>query len=237
MSKAAEHHRQASTHYHDAARHHQEAAHFSQAGNHEKAAYHAAFAAEHQRRASQHADEAAKHRPSSAAKAILFVALCFGLMSPKFMNAAETLGSRELLAQYMIELQTSPEDQALRERIIKMERTITPSLAVSAEANRFFVKATIYQQEATNIAASDPLATSARDFAIFYYKEALLIAPWWPEAYYGLSTSLEASGRLNEAVAALKLYIVAGPDSAGISAAEDRLCAIAVKRDKGAAKP
>jgi tetratricopeptide (TPR) repeat protein len=237
MSKAAEHHRQASTHYHDAARHHQEAAHFSQAGNHEKAAYHAAFAAEHQRRASQHADEAAKHRPSASAKAILFVALCLGLMSPQFMTAAETSGSRELLTQYVIELQTAPEDQALRERIIKLERTLTPSLAVPADANRFFVKATIFQQEATDIQASDPLSTSARDFAIFYYKEALLIAPWWPEAYDGLSRSLEASGRLNEAVAALKLYIVTRPNSAGASAAEDRLCAIAAKRDKGAAKP
>jgi hypothetical protein len=154
-------------------------------------------------------------------------------MLPRFTVAAETLGSRELLARYLIELQSAPEDQALRERIIRLERTLTPSPAVPADANRFFVKATIFQQEASDIQASDPLSTSARNFAIFYYKEALLIAPWWPEAYDGLSRSLEATGRLNEAVAALKLYIVTGPNSAGASAAQDRLCAIAVKRDQG----
>jgi len=170
-------------------------------------------------------------------KTILFGAICFGLILPRFTIAAETLGSRELLARYVIELQSAPEDQALRERIIKLERTLTPSLAVPADANRFFVKATIFQQEASDIQASDPLSTSARDFAIFYYKEALLIAPWWPEAYDGLSRSLEATGRLNEAEAALKLYIVTGPNSVGASAAEDRLCAIAVRRDQGVAKP
>jgi tetratricopeptide (TPR) repeat protein len=165
-------------------------------------------------------------------KPILLGAICFGLMLPTFMVAAETLTSRELLARYVIELQNVPEDQSLRERIIKLERTLTPSPAVPADANGFFVKATIYQQEASNIQASDPLATSARDFAIAAYKKALLIAPWWPEAYYGLSTSLEASGRFNEAVTALKLYIVTGPNSAGASDAQDRLRAIAVKMDR-----
>jgi tetratricopeptide (TPR) repeat protein len=170
-------------------------------------------------------------------KTILFFAICVGLMLPRFANAAESSNSRELLAQYVAELQRAPEDQALRERIIRLELTLTPSPAVPAEANHFFVKATIFQQEASDIRASDPLSTSARDFAIFYYREALLIAPWWPEAYDGLSRSLEATGRLNEAEAALKLYIVTGPNSAGASAAEDRLCAIAVKRDQGVAKP
>src|SRR5581483_10127794 len=61
MSKAGEHHRLASTHYHDAAHHHQEAAHLSDAGSHDAAAYHAAIAAEHQRTADYHAAEAAKH--------------------------------------------------------------------------------------------------------------------------------------------------------------------------------
>ena len=152
-------------------------------------------------------------------KLILFGAICVGLMLPRLASAAVVSTPREVLAQYVIELQKAPEDQALREQIIRLERTMTPSPAVPVDANRFFVKATIFQQEATDINASDPLAASARDFAIFYYREALLIAPWWPEAYYGLSTSLKASGRLNEAAAALKLY------------------AIAVKRDQGVAKP
>lgn len=89
----------------------------------------------------------------------------------------------------------------------------------------------MYQQEASTMRGYESLATSARDFAITAYKGALLIAPWWPDAYYGLGTTLEASGRLDEAEAALNLYLITGPGAAGASAAEDRLCAIAVKRD------
>jgi hypothetical protein len=170
-------------------------------------------------------------------KMILFGAICVGLILPRLGNAAESSSSRELLGQYVAELQKTPEDQALRERIIKLELTLTPSPAVPAEATRFFVKATIFQQEAGDIRGYDSLATSARDFAISAYREALLIAPWWPEAYYGLSTSLEASGRFDEAVAALNLYIVTGPNAAGASAAEDKLCAIAMKREKASIQP
>jgi tetratricopeptide (TPR) repeat protein len=172
-------------------------------------------------------------------KTILFSAICLGLMLPWFANAAEPSSSHELLAQYVADLQKAPEDQALRERIIRLVLTLTPSPAVPAEANRLFVKATIFQQEASDIQGYDQLAMSARDFAISAYKQALLIAPWWPEAYYGLSKSLEASGRLNEAVAALNLYVITKPNAAGASAAEDRLRAIAIamKVDKASIKP
>lgn len=170
-------------------------------------------------------------------KTILFGVICLGLMFPGLAIAAEVSNPRELLAQYVTALQQGPEDQMLRERIIRLERTLTPSPAVPADAMRLFVKATIFQQEATDIRAHDPLAMTARDLAISAYRQALLIAPWWPEAYYGLSTTLEESGRFDEAVAALNLYIATGPNSAGSSAAQDKLRAIAVKRDQVFVKP
>ncbi|HLJ74692.1 MAG TPA: tetratricopeptide repeat protein [Thermoanaerobaculia bacterium] len=160
---------------------------------------------------------------------ILFGAICFCLLLPKFAVAAETSNPRELLARYVVELQTAPEDQPLRERIIRLERTMMPSPAVPEEAKRFFVRATIFQQEASDIRGREPLAMSAYAFAISSYKEALLIAPWWPEAYYGLSTSLQGAGRYDDAVAALNLYMATGPNAAGASAAADRLCAIAAR--------
>ena len=171
-------------------------------------------------------------------KMILFGAICFCLLLPKFAIAAETSSPRELLARYVVELQTAPDDQALRERIIRLERTLSPSPVISEDAKRFLVRATIFQQEAGDIQGREPLAMSAYAFAISAYKEALLIAPWWPEAYYGLSTSLQGSGRYDDAVAALNLYIATGPNAAGASAAEDRLCAIAVavKRDRALLK-
>ena len=137
----------------------------------------------------------------------------------------------------MVELQTAPDDQALRERIIRLERTLTPSAVVPQEAKRFLSRATIFHQEANDIRGHDPLAMSAYAFAITAYKEALLIAPWWPEAYYGLGASLQESGRFDEAAAALNLFMLTRPDAAGASAAEDRLCAIAVvKRGQALSK-
>ena len=165
-------------------------------------------------------------------KPILFGAICIGLILPRFMIAAETSTPREMLAQYVAELQKAPEDQALRERIIRLELTLAPLPAVPEVAQQLFSKATFFEREAGSMQGNDALALSARGFAISSYKEALLIAPWWPEAYYGLSTSLEASGRLNEAVTALNLYVVTRPNSVGASDAEERLRAIAAKRDR-----
>jgi len=159
-------------------------------------------------------------------KGILIAAIGFCLL-PKFAVAAETSNPRELLARYVVELQTAPEDRALRERIIRLERTLTPAPAIPEEAKRLFARATIFQQEASDIRGREPLAMSAYGFAIAAYKEALLVAPWWPEAYYGLGTSLQGAGRYDDAVAALNLYIVTGPNAAGASAVADRLCAIA----------
>ena len=167
---------------------------------------------------------------------IAFGAICFALLLPKVTMAAETSTARQLLAQYVVDLQTAPDDQVLRERIIRLELTLRPSPVVPVEARRFFVKATIFQQQAADIKSSDPLAMAAGEMAMSAYREALLIAPWWPEAYYGLSTSLEASGRFNEAVAALNLYVITGPGSAGASNAEDKFCSIAVKRDRASLK-
>ena len=173
------------------------------------------------------------HRP-----AILIAAIFVCLLVPNFASAADTTSARELLARYVVELQTTPEDQALRERIIRLERTITPSPAVPQEAQRLFARATIFQQEANDITGREALAMSAYAFAISAYKDALLIAPWWPEAYYGLSRSLQGAGRYDDAVAALNLYIATGPNVAGASAAADRMCAIAaaIQRDRGVSK-
>jgi tetratricopeptide (TPR) repeat protein len=166
--------------------------------------------------------------------AILFGVICVGLMVPRSTMAAETSSSPELLGQYVAELQKAPEDQALRERIIRLERTLRPSPEVSVVARRLFVTATTFEMEAAHIRGNDALAISAREFAISAYKEALLIAPWWADAYFGLSRSLEASGRFHEAVAAMNLYVITEPDRAGANAAEERLCAIAnaLQRDQ-----
>jgi tetratricopeptide (TPR) repeat protein len=83
-------------------------------------------------------------------------------------------------------------------------------------------------------------AKSSEDYelAIKAYQEALLIAPWWPEAYYNLSVAQETAGKLDDAMRSLKLYILTGPRDA--EEAENRLYALEAKKtmaEREAASP
>lgn len=69
-------------------------------------------------------------------KAILFGATCVALLLPWFTIAGDTSSPRQLLAHYVADLQKTPEDQALREQIIRLELTLTPLPAVPEDAKR-----------------------------------------------------------------------------------------------------
>ncbi len=96
---------------------------------------------------------------------------------------AEAQTPQEVLNYYLSNLQKNPGDSALREKIIKLVQTMKPAPAISEEARKYFVKASTIQKEAKE-AGSYELAVTA-------YNQALLVAPWWPEAYYNLSLALE----------------------------------------------
>jgi tetratricopeptide (TPR) repeat protein len=126
---------------------------------------------------------------------------------------------REQLTQWVQQLQATPQDGALREKIIALAAEIKPSPAVPKEARRPFVMADTFQKTAKTV----------DDFgaAIKAYEEALVLAPWWGDAYYNLSVSLESAGRFAEARLALKRYLLSKPADA--EQVEDRLYAMEAK--------
>ncbi len=134
--------------------------------------------------------------------------------------SAYAQSSREQLKQLTTELQQSPNDDALREKIIKLAVEMKPTPAIPPEAKRPFVMAGTYQKE----------AKSPVDFALAIeaYQEALKIAPWWGDAYYNLSVSLESAGRLDEAKVALNRYLLTGPKDA--DEAQNRIYALEAKK-------
>jgi tetratricopeptide (TPR) repeat protein len=151
-------------------------------------------------------------------KSILnFLVLLSGLLLANFAPA-ET--PHEQLQQMVEQLQKSPNDNALREKIIKLAAEIKPQPTVPPEAKRPFVMAGTYQKEAKN----------PTDFAlaITAYQDALKIAPWWGDAYYNLSVSLESAGRLDEAKGALELYLLTKPKDA--EEVQNRLYALDAKK-------
>lgn len=146
--------------------------------------------------------------------------IMFALIFSALAVSAYAQPPREQLQQMVEQLQKAPNDTSLREKIIKLATSIKPAPAMPPEAKRPFVMANTYQKEAKN--------PSDFALAIDAYQEALKIAPWWGDAYYNLSVSLEAAGRLDEAKAALNLYLLTKPIDA--EAAQNRLYALDAKK-------
>lgn len=131
-------------------------------------------------------------------KLAVMLALAAGLCAPVRCPAADAApekkppqgevkkaGARDILRQHLADLQKSPGDRALREKIIVLASGLTPPPAVPAEAKRPFFKAATFFKEAKDNAGFD--------LAIKSYKEALLLAPWWAEANYNLAQAQESA--------------------------------------------
>ena len=151
-----------------------------------------------------------------AGKLIIIFVLTFLALAA----SAYAQSPREQLQQMVEQLQKTPTDNALREKMIKLGAEIKPAPEVPPEAKRPFVMAGTYQKE----------AKKPSDFAlaIAAYQDALKIAPWWGDAYYNLSVSLESAGRLDEAKDALNLYLLTKPKDA--EEAQNRLYALDAKK-------
>lgn len=104
------------------------------------------------------------------------------------------------------EIQKNSGDYALREKIIKYVQTMVPRPQVPQEAKRPFMKGVTFQKEASSV--------SDYELAISAYKEALLLAPWWPEAIYNMALAQEGAGKFDDAIQSLNLYLLTGPKDA-----------------------
>ncbi len=131
---------------------------------------------------------------------------------------------REQLQQMVEQLQKTPSDNALRERIIKLGSEIKPAPVIPEEANRAFVKGNVFQKEAKD--------ASGYELAISAYREALRSAPWWGDAYYNLAVALESARQFGVAIASIKLYMASvQAGSAEAREAQNRMYAIEAKNE------
>lgn len=151
------------------------------------------------------------------AVSLTFAALVLG-------GIVQAQSPREQLQTMVEQLQKTPTDNSLRERIIKLGAEIKPAPALPPEAKRPFVMAVTYQKEAKK---PDDFA-----LAIAAYQDALKVAPWWGDTYYNLSVSLESAGRLDEAKHALELYLLTKPEDA--EEAQNHIYALDAKKNLAA---
>ncbi len=101
--------------------------------------------------------------------------------------------------QMVEQLQKTPNDNTLREKIIILATSIKPAPVIPEEAREPFVMgATVLKK------ASDPAGATK---SIDLFTQALNIAPWFADAYYNRAIAREAAGQFDSAIDDLKLYL------------------------------
>ncbi len=133
----------------------------------------------------------------------LLLLLLFAIVIPA---RAQTTTPRQTLNQYVADLQKSPDDTALRQKIIAIAKTMRPAPAIPEEARGHYVMAATFMEKAKDNAGLER--------AIEQYKAALLAAPWWADAYKKLATAQKAADHYDDAVASLNLYLLTQPPDA-----------------------
>lgn len=142
--------------------------------------------------------------------------LSFTYLAPAVNAHAET--PREQLNQMVEQLQRTPGDNALREKIIKLGATLKPSPALPDAAISFEGRA----QFAFKSAKSEgDFLTAARE-----YEKAVAIAPWVPGYYTDLCTIYEKAGKFEDAKRHCGFYLSGLADPGQITDVKRRIAGL-----------
>lgn len=125
-------------------------------------------------------------------------------------NFAHAESPRAQLNKMVEQLQASPNDDALREKIIKLAQTMKPAPAVPEEAERRMARGAA-AMEGANSAAD--YQNAAKEFEL-----ATLAAPWDGNAYFNLGVAQDKAENYKAALRSLKLALLALPGDKEIKA-------------------
>ena len=135
---------------------------------------------------------------------------------------AQAQTPQQILIQYIYDLQKNPNDYALREKIIRHVLAMSPAPAIPEEARRYFIEGNVLIKAAKE--------QKGYGLAIDAYRQCLLIAPWWAEAYYNYAVALDLAGKFDEGIDALKLYIATHPGGDESRKAQDKIYELGAKK-------
>ena len=151
------------------------------------------------------------------------VLLLIALLPVAPFSAAADNPSNQL-QQLTAQLQKSPDDQGLREKIIALARTMNPPPQLPEEAERRMARGN----------AAFVGAKSASDYkdAVTEFQKATLAAPWYADAYYKVA---QVNIKLEDyagAAANLKFYLLAAPDASNAADAKTIMYEMEYKAEK-----
>ena len=141
--------------------------------------------------------------------------------------SAQETNSSEQLTQMVRQLQRSPTDNALREKIIKLAQEAKPAPTIPDEAEKFDGRA---QYAFSKAKSETEFLDAARECL-----KGIEAAPWVASYYYNLCKFLEKASRPAEAIRAGKLYLVAAPQADDASVIKKLIAGLeyALEREQG----
>ena len=134
------------------------------------------------------------------------------------MASAHAQTPREQLNQMVEQLQKTPTDNALREKIIKLAQTVKPAPAVPDEAQRREGRAKFAFKSAKS---NDDYLSAARE-----YEEAVRVAPWIPGYYSDLCTIYEKAEKYAEAKRNCEFSLIGLTDPAQVNEIKQRIAGL-----------
>lgn len=120
--------------------------------------------------------------------------------APAHQQAADA-AARKQLAAYLADFQNSPDDAALRNKIVELAKTMKPAPAIPQLARDTFAHA----------AAQMKAASSPDDFkaAARHFEQVAVQAPWYADAYYSAASAYAKAADYDNAKRNLALYLAA----------------------------
>jgi tetratricopeptide (TPR) repeat protein len=142
------------------------------------------------------------------------------LLSPGLASA----GTRQSFDKAVKDLQKSPNDMALRKKILSLANEL-PSLPDTPDDVAILKgKAAYIVKEANNEADFAP--------AVRAYQEAILLAPWLPRLYYNLGVVQQSAGQPADATQSFKLYLAGEPEAEDREKVLERLGKLQVQQEQ-----
>ena len=131
----------------------------------------------------------------------IIAAACVGLALDR--GFAQSTSPREQLQQLVAQLQKTPDDNTLREKVIKLAQQLKPVPVVPLEAEKFEGRA---EYAFRNAKTEADFAAAAKE-----YENAIAAAQWAASNYFNLGVAQEKAGKPADAKRSFEWYLKASP--------------------------
>jgi len=151
------------------------------------------------------------------------VAFIAGFMPAALLCPVRARAGNDEFQKAVADYQRTQSDEAVR-KVIQCAAAMPESPPVPEEARKHYVKGS----------ALFPEAKSGEDYAqvVSEFKEAVHLAPWWPEARTHLALALESSGDYASAIDNLNHYLLFRLPVPEARAVQDKIYVLEAKQEK-----